>query len=615
MNGRPAVRLDGVSFRYPGGNAGVFDVGLAIEPGELVVCIGPSGCGKTTLLRLIAGFLRADAGRVELGGRDMTSASVRSRQCGVVFQSYALFPHMNVRANVAYPLARPRRRAARARAPRRRDAGAGRARGVLGTAAGRALRRPAAAGGARPGARVRTRARCCSTSRCRRSTRRRGCRCATRSGASRSGRTSRRCSSPTTRTRRCRSPTASPCCATAGWSRWPRRRRSTTVPPTRFVAGFVGRANLIDGDVVAADVVDTPLGRLVVPAQPRPPGTRVRLLLRPERVVPCAGPGGENVFAAAVVHDRFFGANREVEFAVGGGSLKIETTVRGRHRARPRTARSGAVPVQPLKESSMQAKPWLVAAAAVLFSAGAAAQTVLDSPELYAGEKALYEAAKKEGMVVSFDTGPTWANWAAQFAAFKKRYPEVEIVYNDLGSAATVVALEKARNRPQADTAYYFAASAVDAVAKGLVAPFKPVNFDKLPAVFREPDGTLVHDPLADRRVRRQHQARQERAAVVGGPLEARVQELDRLPRSALDRRRPGAHLRRQLRRRRRHEQRAAGPRLPRQAAQGRQRAARARHHARTRSSSRARSRSGFPTRTTGSRPNTPTGSATPWRS
>ena len=91
----------------------------------------------------------------------------------------------------------------------------------------------------------------------------------------------------------------------------------------------------------------------------------------------------------------------------------------------------------------------------------AIAQTVLDSPELYSGEKALYEAAKKEGMVVSFDTGPTWANWAAEFAAFKKRYPEVEIVYNDIGSGATVVALDKARNRPQADTAYYFAASGV----------------------------------------------------------------------------------------------------------------------------------------------------------
>jgi putative spermidine/putrescine transport system substrate-binding protein len=119
----------------------------------------------------------------------------------------------------------------------------------------------------------------------------------------------------------------------------------------------------------------------------------------------------------------------------------------------------------------------------------AAPALALEGPELYPGERALYEAAAKEGIVVSFDTGPTWANWAAQFAAFKKRYPEVEMTYNDLGSAATVVALEKARNRPQADTAYYFAASAVDAARKDVVAPFKPVNFEKLAPVFREPEG------------------------------------------------------------------------------------------------------------------------------
>jgi putative spermidine/putrescine transport system substrate-binding protein len=132
---------------------------------------------------------------------------------------------------------------------------------------------------------------------------------------------------------------------------------------------------------------------------------------------------------------------------------------------------------------------FLVHSLLVAACGAALAQTVADSPELYPGEKALYEAAKKEGMVVSFDTGPTWANWAAEFSAFKRRYPDVEITYNDIGSAATVVALDKARNRPQADTAYYFAASAVDAASKNLVAPFKPVNFDKLPAVFRDPDG------------------------------------------------------------------------------------------------------------------------------
>jgi len=112
-----------------------------------------------------------------------------------------------------------------------------------------------------------------------------------------------------------------------------------------------------------------------------------------------------------------------------------------------------------------------------------------EGEELYSGEKALYEAAAKEGLAVSFDTGPTWANWGTMFKRFKERYPEVELVYNDLGSAATVVALDKARNRPQADTAYYFAASAIDASKQGLLEGFEPVNFDKLPELFRHPDG------------------------------------------------------------------------------------------------------------------------------
>ena len=75
------------------------------------------------------------------------------------------------------------------------------------------------------------------------------------------------------------------------------------------------------------------------------------------------------------------------------------------------------------------------------------------------------------------------------FKRFKKRYPDVEMAYNDLGSGATVVALEKARNRPQADTAYYFAGSAVTASEKGLLAPFQPVNFEKLPKVYRHAQG------------------------------------------------------------------------------------------------------------------------------
>ena len=126
---------------------------------------------------------------------------------------------------------------------------------------------------------------------------------------------------------------------------------------------------------------------------------------------------------------------------------------------------------------------------AALAVASPLAAYAFEGGELYPGEQALYDAAAEEGLIVSFDTGPTWANWKAQFKAFKKRYPKVEMVYNDLGSAATVVTLDKSRNRPQADTAYYFAGSALDAAEKGLVADFKPVNFNKLPDAFKHPTG------------------------------------------------------------------------------------------------------------------------------
>jgi putative spermidine/putrescine transport system substrate-binding protein len=113
----------------------------------------------------------------------------------------------------------------------------------------------------------------------------------------------------------------------------------------------------------------------------------------------------------------------------------------------------------------------------------------IERPELYPGERQLYEAAIKEGAVVSFDTGWNWANWKSLFRRFRERYPGVDITYNDIGSAATVNALEKGRRRPRADTAYYFAASAIDAVRKDLVAPFIPVNFHKLPDHLRDPQG------------------------------------------------------------------------------------------------------------------------------
>ena len=97
------VRLDGISKRF-GEVTAVDDVTLDVAPGEFFTMLGPSGSGKTTTLRLIAGFERPDAGRIELGGADVTRVAPYERDVNTVFQDYALFPHMNVADNVAYGL-------------------------------------------------------------------------------------------------------------------------------------------------------------------------------------------------------------------------------------------------------------------------------------------------------------------------------------------------------------------------------------------------------------------------------------------------------------------------------------------------------------------------------
>ena len=87
-----------------GGARVVKDVSLAIKPGEFISLLGPSGCGKTTLLRMIAGLEQPDSGTIALGDKDITSVPVWERNIGVVFQNYALFPHMTVAENIAFGL-------------------------------------------------------------------------------------------------------------------------------------------------------------------------------------------------------------------------------------------------------------------------------------------------------------------------------------------------------------------------------------------------------------------------------------------------------------------------------------------------------------------------------
>ncbi len=87
-----------------GDTAVIPGIDLTIENGEFVVFVGPSGCGKSTLLRLIAGLEDTTSGVIEIDGKDVTGEAPAKRQLAMVFQSYALYPHMSVRKNIAFPL-------------------------------------------------------------------------------------------------------------------------------------------------------------------------------------------------------------------------------------------------------------------------------------------------------------------------------------------------------------------------------------------------------------------------------------------------------------------------------------------------------------------------------
>src|SRR5688500_11232427 len=98
------ISLNGLTKVFPGGVRALDGIDLAIADGEFFALLGPSGCGKTTLLRSIAGLETPTSGTIGIDGRDVTSLPPGARDVAMVFQDYAIFPHMDVTANIAYPL-------------------------------------------------------------------------------------------------------------------------------------------------------------------------------------------------------------------------------------------------------------------------------------------------------------------------------------------------------------------------------------------------------------------------------------------------------------------------------------------------------------------------------
>src|SRR5262252_6134509 len=99
-----AISLEHVVKRYPDGTEAVSDLKLNIADGEFIVFVGPSGCGKSTALNMIAGLEDISSGELKMGGKVVNQLSPKDRDIAMVFQTYALYPHMTVRQNMAFPL-------------------------------------------------------------------------------------------------------------------------------------------------------------------------------------------------------------------------------------------------------------------------------------------------------------------------------------------------------------------------------------------------------------------------------------------------------------------------------------------------------------------------------
>ncbi|MFM1855932.1 MAG: hypothetical protein RLZ83_1241 [Pseudomonadota bacterium] len=318
MNAEIGTRATGVSMRdvvhrYPTTQQGVLGVSLNIEDGELLAVIGPSGCGKSTLLRLVAGLLPVHQGMLTIAGQEVAKLAPWQRNVGMVFQNYALFPHLDVVDNVAYGL---RMRGVEQLERRRR------AMDMLATVglADMAYRRPSALSGGQQQRVALARALAFGPSVLLLDEPLAALDAHIRAQLGEEIRDiQRRSGAATLFVTHDQQEALMMADRVAVMDRGRLLQVDTPQqlykqPASVAVARFVGQSNLLAGTVVTPDSVRCTLGLLRVPTHRRQVGSRVHLLIRPEALVPDPGPDMPNRLSGIARRVRFMGSTCRWDF-------------------------------------------------------------------------------------------------------------------------------------------------------------------------------------------------------------------------------------------------------------------------------------------------------------
>jgi putative spermidine/putrescine transport system ATP-binding protein len=323
-----SVLFQNVSYRYPGQTAGVFDINLELADAELVAVIGASGSGKSTLLKLLSGFIVPDEGRILVDGMDITRLPPHKRELGIVFQSYALFPHMSVWENVAYPLKvrgiPTSERRIRALATLKSVGLEDFAERVTTTLSGGQQQRVALARAIvfRPKALLLDEPLSALDASLRHAMRDEIVRVQQEYGIA--------TLHVTHDQEEALSMASRVAVMQAGRLVQVACPRDLYEHPVNAsVAAFVGQSNLWPGTVVETGRVRVSFGVLACDTAGHLPGDDVTVLVRPERVQPVPKTSdAPNVFAGTAAHDRFLGSIRRYDIAVLGGVITGDTSIR-----------------------------------------------------------------------------------------------------------------------------------------------------------------------------------------------------------------------------------------------------------------------------------------------